>query len=391
MTPPSPAVTLSFVSSMAAIGREEWNALVGSGCPFLRWEWLSLLEDSGAVRPETGWLPAHCTARAEGGLVAAAPLYIKGHGRGEFVYDQMWAEVASRLSRPYYPKLVAASPFTPVAGYRFLTRPGIFRPAMARTMLQAMDHLAEANGLSGIHVLFAEDSFADELEDLGFTAWEHQGFVWRNKGYRHFEDFLGEFRTGQRKNIRRERERLREAGIRVEIVDGPDVPDSWFSLMYRYYEDTNDKFGEWGCKFLPLAFFEGLADRFRNRLAFSAAFLPGGTDPVGLAFLVHDGGRLYGRYWGADQDIAFLHFELCYYAPIEWAISRGLELFDPGMGGEHKPRRGFASKVNRSLHRFRDPIMAAVFARNIPQVNTLTREYIEDLESLSAFKRPPRS
>lgn len=373
---------------MRSFDREEWNALTRDDTPFMRWEWLDLLETSGAVRPETGWLPAHCGVRAGNVLAGAAPLYLKGHGQAEFVYDQIWADAASRMDLPYYPKLVAATPFTPVAGYRFLALPGIARPALTGAMLEAMSRLAEVHDLSGLHVLFAGDDFADELEDFDFIAWEHQGFIWQNPGYRDFDDFLDRFRAGQRKNIRRERQRLRDSGVEVAVVPGTDAPDSWFSLMYDYYEDTNGKFGEWGCKYLPRAFFEGLADCFRDRLAFSAAFLRGQKEPVGLALLAHGGGALFGRYWGAAEEIAFLHFELCYYAPIEWAIARGITRFDPGMGGEHKPRRGFASRTTRSLHRFRDPRFSSVFALNIPKINAMTREYIDSLEAFSAFKRP---
>lgn len=376
---------------MHQLNQEEWNLLAGNSRPFMRWEWLALLEDSGAVCPKTGWLPAHCAVHNGEKLIAAAPLYLKGHGRGEFVYDQMWAEVAERLQRPYYPKLIAVSPFTPVADYSFLTHPGISRRALSPVMLESMARLAEANDLSSHHVLFAEPSFAEELEAAGFMAWEHQGFMWMNQGFCSFEDFLGEFRAGQRKNIRRERRLLRDSGVRVEVVQGADIPDSWFGLMYRYYEDTNDKFGEWGCKYLPQTFFEGLADGFRERLAFCAAFIPGTADPVGLALLVHGADKLYGRYWGASEDIPFLHFELCYYTPIEWAIANRLSYFDPGMGGEHKPRRGFCSRVTRSMHRFRDPVMTGVFSRNIPQLNAMTQDYIEGLDSLSAFKRTCRS
>jgi predicted N-acyltransferase len=372
---------------MRSFDRGEWNALTQDDTPFMRWEWLDLLETSGAVRPETGWLPAHCGVRAGGVLAGAAPLYLKGHGQAEFVYDQIWADAAVRMDLPYYPKLVAAAPFTPVAGYRFLARSGISRPVLAGAMLEAMDRLAEAHELSGLHVLFARDAFADELEEFGLMTWEHQGFLWENPGYRDFGDFLDRFRAGQRKNIRRERKRLRESGVEVVVVPGADAPASWFSRMYDYYADTNDKFGEWGCKYLPRAFFKGLEGCFRDHLAFSAAFLKGHPDPVGLALLAHGGGALYGRYWGAAQDIPFLHFELCYYAPIEWAIARGLSRFDPGMGGEHKPRRGFSSRITRSLHRFRDPRLASLFAVNIPKINAMTREYIDGLEAFSARRR----
>ncbi|KAF0233247.1 MAG: hypothetical protein FD177_1878 [Desulfovibrionaceae bacterium] len=384
------ALTVSFAPSMGHLDRQEWNRLAAGAPPFMRWEWLNLLESCGAVSTEAGWMPAHCVLRVCDKLVAAAPLYVKGHGQGEFVYDQLWADVAQRLDLPYYPKLVAVSPFTPVAGYRFLTAPGFSQRGMAGAVLEGMDHLVEANEFSGLHVLFAQDEFADDLESYGLTAWEHQGFIWENQGYRFFEDFLEVFRTGQRKNIRRERRALRESGVRVEIVDGEDAPDFWFELMHHYYADTCSKFGEWGCKYLPLSFFQGLADVFREHVAFAAGFLEGREEPVGLSLLIHGEGELYGRYSGAALEIPFLHFELCYYAPIAWAIERGILSFDPGMGGEHKPRRGFNSRVTRSLHRFAHPLMAHVFERHIPEINALTREHVQELQDLCAFRRGGR-
>jgi len=387
MTNPATGLTVSFSRSMREFDPAAWNALAQDAPPFMRHEWLELLERSGAVRAETGWMPLHCSVASGESLVAAAPLYLKGHGQGEFVYDQLWAGLAARVGQPYYPKLVAASPFTPAAGYRFLMRRGLHHASVAPGMLAAMERLAQDNGLSGLHVLFLEDAFADTLGALDMPLWEHQAFLWENEGYRDFQDFLERFRAGQRKNIRRERERLREAGVRVEIVTGPDVPDAWFELMYRFYADTNDKFGEFGCRYLPRTFFEGLAEGpLRPFLAFSAALEAGSAQPVGLALLLHGVGGLWGRYWGAARDIPFLHFELCYYAPIQWAIGQGMAFFDPGMGGEHKPRRGFASRVTRSAHRFVNPLLEGLFETNIGQVNALTREYAEELGALSRLK-----
>ena len=386
MSEPDQTLSLSFAPSMGHFDPRQWNALAKDAPPFMRWEWLDLLETTGAVSPETGWQPAHCALYKSGRLAAAAPLYIKSHGQGEFVYDQLWAEAASRLGLPYYPKLVAASPFTPAAGYRFLTAEGLPRLAAVRAFLAAMDSLCQARGLTGLHILFTDDAFAARMEKLTLTAWEHQGFIWTNQDYKSFQDFLTRFTAGGRKSIRRERERLRESGIRVEMVEGEDAPESWFSLMYRYYADTSDKFGEWGCKFLPRGFFTGLADTFREHVVFSAGYLPGTADPVGLAVFIKGADTLYGRYWGAARDIPFLHFELCYYVPIEWAIARKIKYFDPGMGGEHKPRRGFDSRPVKSFHTFQNPVLDRVFAVNVPRINALNQEYIRELQAMSAFK-----
>jgi len=386
MTQPEETFSLSFVSSMERFAPLEWNALAKDAPPFMRWEWLNLLETSGAVSPATGWLPAHCALFKDARLVAAAPLYAKGHGRGEYVYDQLWADAAAKLNVPYYPKLVAASPLTPAAGYRFLLGEGLPRRAAVRTLVSAMDSLCRKHGLTGLHLLFSDDSFAVELRELGLLAWEHQGFLWTNQGYQSFQDFLARFTANGRKSIRQERKRLRASGVRVEMVQGFDAPDSWFPLMYEYYADTCDKFGEWGCKFLPLSFFTKLADAFREHILFSAAYLPGSPTPVALAFFLKGSDTLYGRYWGAARDIPFLHFELCYYAPIEWAITNNIAFFDPGMGGEHKPRRGFDSRIIKGFHAFQNPVLDRVFTDNIPRINAFIREHVQELQDMSAFK-----
>lgn len=387
MIPTSSDLAFTWSRSMAEIDPAEWNALPGAGSPFLRWEWLHLLEASGSVSQDTGWIPVHLAVRREHALVAAAPMYIKTHGEGEFVYDHLWADVAARMAIPYYPKLLGASPFSPVAGYRFLLAPSEDPAPLTAAMLRAMDRLCLANELSGCHVLFAADAFAARLEEAGYHAWEHQGFLWENQGFARFDDFLARLRSGQRKNIRRERRDLADQGVRVEIVDGPDVPERWWGLMHHYYADTNARFGPWACKYLTPDFFEGLPRAVPDNLALAAAFSPGRRDPVALALLLHDRDTVYGRYWGAGEDIAFLHFELCYYAPIDWCIRRGKRYFDPGMGGEHKPRRGFRSRTTRSLHRFHDPRMEMIFRKYIGQINGLTQEHIAAMNAMTAFKQ----
>ncbi|WP_459933128.1 GNAT family N-acetyltransferase [Fundidesulfovibrio butyratiphilus] len=389
--PQSAALTVSYVRSLGEVRPEEWNALEGARLPFLNHHWLHLLETSGSIRPQTGWLPLHCLVRRDGRLVAAAPLYLKGHGQGEFVYDALWADVATRLGVSYYPKLVAASPLTPVSGYRFLFAPGEDQAHLTTLILQAMLRLSQANELSGLHLLFVAKPLLDALRPLELGTWRHQGFLWKNAGYQTFADHLADFRSGARKNVLHERRALAASGVDVQMVEGPDVPADWFALMYDYYSSTNDKFGAWGCKYLTREFFLGLArPELATFLVLGAAFVPEDDRPAALALFVKSDDTLYGRYWGASRNLAFLHFELCYYAPVEYAIRHGLRFFDPGMGGEHKPRRGFRSICSTSLHHFSDARLTGVFDANIDQLNTMTYDQVEELNAMLPYRNQER-
>jgi len=388
MTSPPVSISFAFSQSMRELDRAAWDALaLPRPSPFLEWDWLDLLERSGSVGPEKGWLPLHLTASSGGQVVAAAPLYLKNHSQGEFVFDHVFADAAKSLGESYYPKLVAASPFTPATGYEFLTSPDLDPDLACRVVAEGMDRLCRSGGLSGAHVLFAAPKLAERLARFGFQAWAHQGFIWENKGYCDFDDFLGAMRAPRRKAVRREREELRRSGVTVRLYCGDEIPDRFFPLMYALYERTNDKFGRYSCKYLTPTFFEGLSGALRRRILFTAAFLPGCDEPMAMAMFVRKNELLFGRYWGSFKDVPCLHFELCYYAPIAWAIENGLQRFDPGMGGEHKARRGFVSRPAYSLHRFAIPGVSALFARHIEEINRLEEEYVEEMNALSPFRR----
>jgi len=389
MTQPNQPSYVSTVSrSMASIDREAWNALaLPRPSPFLEWEWLDLLERSGSVRPENGWLPLHMTLSREGRIMAAAPFYLKSHSEGEFVFDHVFAGAARDMGERYYPKLVAAAPFTPAEGYELLLAPGLDEELGTRLVAESVRRLVRTAEASGVHVLFAAPWLAGQLAKLGYEAWTHQGFIWENEGYERFEDFLSALRAPRRKTIKRERAAIKAAGVAVRVIEGPDIPDRYFPLMHALYEKTNDKFGPYSCKYLTPAFFEGLSGDLRRRVLMSAAFVDGREDPVALALLVKKGDLLFGRYWGGFVDIPFLHFELCYYAPIAYAIESGIRLYDPGMGGEHKARRGFKSRPVVSLHDIALPGVRLLFHRHIEEINRLEMEYVDEMNSMSPFRR----
>ena len=377
----SSAYSISWIQNISEINRDEWDGLAKRlPTPFLEWDWLRLMELSGSTTAKTGWQPHHLTVRRGSDLVAAAPMYIKGHSAGEFVFDHVWADVAGRMGIEYYPKIVGMSPFTPMSGYRFLIAPGEDVPQLTSVMVAEIDRLCRRYLLSGSSFLFVDPEWHREMLDLGYFGWQHQSYAWLNQGYNGFDDYLAIFNSNQRRNIKRERKAIEKQGIALRILTDERIPRSFFPLMYRFYEHTNDKFGPWGCRYLTESFFEGLYDRYRHRLVFIAAYDSKDSSlPIGMSMLVTKGRQLYGRYWGCTHPINSLHFNACYYAPIEWAIENGIHRFDPGAGGAHKIRRGFTAVSSFSLHRFSDPRMLQIMQNHMDEINRLEQEQIDAL------------
>jgi hypothetical protein len=344
------------------------------------------MEASGSMRPETGWLPIHLTVWAGTELLAAAPLYVKGHSEGEFVWDYIWADVAGRLGIPYYPKMVGMSPATPVTGYRFLMAPGEDEHGLTAAMVQSIDDLCRQNNMAGLSFNYVDPQWLTVMEDLGFVAWKHQSYVWENPGFSSFEDYLWSFDKNQRRNIRRERKKLSEQNLTIKPFSGERITLELLEKMYRFYERTNAQFGPWAAKYLNREFFTGLFDDYRHRiLLLGACDRENDGDPVGMSFLLRKGEQLYGRYWGSTGHYDSLHFNACYYGPIEWAIANGVRRFDPGIGSSHKVRRGFQAISNWSLHRFYDPNLARIMAQHIGEINRMEQERIDSLNQAAPF------
>ena len=383
----SSAYSISWIQNISEINRDEWDGLAKRlPTPFLEWHWLRLMELSSSTTAKTGWLPHHLTVRRGSDLVAAAPMYIKGHSAGEFVFDHVWADVAGRMGIEYYPKIVGMSPFTPMSGYRFLIAPGEDVPQLTSVMVAEIDRLCRRYLLSGSSFLFVDPEWHREMLDLGYFGWQHQSYAWLNQGYNGFDDYLAIFNSNQRRNIKRERKAIEKQGIALRILTDDRIPRTFFPLMYRFYEHTNDKFGPWGCRYLTESFFEGLYDRYRHRLVFIAAYDSRDSSlPIGMSMLVTKGRQLYGRYWGCTHPIDSLHFNACYYAPIEWAIENGIHRFDPGAGGAHKIRRGFTAVSSFSLHRFSDPRMLQIMQNHMDEINRLEQEQIDALNQELPF------
>ena len=388
MTQPQPtSYAVAWINSISEVDPVQWDALAEPlTTPFLEWEWLREMEISKSTTAETGWLPQHLTIWSGNRLVAAAPLYIKAHSAGEFVFDHTWADVARQLSISYYPKLVGMSPFTPMIGYRFLIAADEDEDQITRQMVNEIEHLCSQFGLSGCSFLFVDPQWRKLMIRLGFISWLHQSFSWHNQGYRCFDDYLDVFNSNQRRNIKRERRSIEHQGVYLQTFAGDEIPPALLAAVYPFYESTNDKFGPWGCKYLKQPFFEGLANGFLHRLLLVAAFKKANPDtPIGLSLLVHKRDRLFGRYWGCAYKIDSLHFNACYYSPIEWGIAHGIKRFDPGMGGYHKIRRGFKAVGNYSLHRFFDERLEHVMNSHIGHINQLEQEQIDELNAELPF------
>ncbi|MFB2920743.1 GNAT family N-acetyltransferase [Aerosakkonema funiforme] len=385
-----PRYSVNWINRIDEIPQQEWDALaMPLNTPFLEWEWLNNMETSGSTKAQTGWLPQHLTVWRDRQLVAAAPLYIKGHSYGEFVFDHQWADLAQRLGVQYYPKLLGMTPFTPAEGYRFLIAPGEDEDELTELMVAAIDHFCDLNRISGCNFLYVDPQWRPVMERHGFTSWLHHSYIWQNKGFKTFDDYLGVFNANQRRNIKRERKAVTEAGLQLHTVTGEAVSKSLLSQMYHFYSDHCDKFGWWGSKYLTKRFFEQLYPKYRHRVLFVAAYNEAQNPhhPIGMSFCITKGDRLFGRYWGSSQEIDCLHFDACYYTPIEWAIAHGIQTFDPGAGGRHKKRRGFPATANHSLHRFYHPRLSQILRSYISQVNEMEQQEIDAVNQDIPFSR----
>ncbi len=352
---------VKVLGGLGEVEREEWDALAAGGSPFLEWDWLASLEESGCVARTTGWLPQHLVVRdRRGRLLAACPLYLKGHSMGEFVFDHDWAAAAERAGIEYYPKLLVGVPFTPATGERFLTAAGTDRGALIEALGRALREICDGNDLSSVHVNFCRSDEAEALRGVGFLERVGFQYQWCNAGYATFEDYLRHFRSKRRNQIRREQRELAAQEVRIDIRAGEAIPDDWFPVMFDFYKSTIDKL-YWGRQYLQPRFFDELRRRFKRNLCFVMAFQHGA--PIAGTFNVQKGGVFYGRYWGASRELRHLHFNVCYYAAVSHCIDTGLERFEPGAGGEFKTLRGFDPQPTRSMHYVREPRLAAAIDR----------------------------
>ncbi len=388
-TRPESIWTLRWHNAMAEVDQQQWDRLAAPlQTPLMEWQWLHHLEASGSIAPRYGWRPCHLTLWDRQRLIAAAPLYIKTHSEGEFVFDHWWAKLSQDFGIAYYPKLVGMSPATPAVGYRFLLDPELAPDCVTEALLAAIDERCKALALTTCQFNFVDPQWQSSLPAHGFLAWDHQSFLWANPGWETFEDYLDIFKSSQRRNIRRERARMQKMGLNLHALTGDQLEPDLAELMYRYYLNTNAQYGPWAARFLNADFFRAIFRHYRHRLLLMAAYQ--GTndrEPIALSMLLFKRRHLIGRYWGTAVPIKDLHFNMCFYAPIQWAIDNNIQTFDPGAGSHHKIQRGFKAVSNTSLHRFYDPRLKALFQHLIQEVNQMEQANIRTLNNSLPFAK----
>ncbi len=372
-------LTLTLHRAIAEIGAAEWDACAGDN-PFTSHAFLSALEDSGSTGPRTGWLPQHVALRdAAGTLLACAPCYAKAHSYGEYVFDHGWADAFERAGGRYYPKLQVASPFSPVPGPRLLRRPGVPVAALAQALRQAM----EALDCSSVHVTFCT---REEWEALGACGWLLRigvQFHWHNRGYGSFEDFLAALSARKRKALRRERRSVAESGLVLRTLRGPEVTAAQWQAFHRFYRNTVD--ARWGSAYLTPRFWPLLGERLGERVVLMWAERDG--EPVAGALNLLGRDALYGRNWGAAEEVPFLHFELCYLRAIEFAIEHGLPRVEAGAQGEHKIARGYLPVETWSAHLIRHAGLARAVADFLEAERPAVRARMAALMEHSPYRR----
>lgn len=352
--------TLTVHDRIADIGREAWDACASStGDPFVSFDFLHACEASLSAAPRQGWAPRHLALRDEtDAALGVMPLYLKGNSQGEYVFDHSWADAYERAGGRYYPKLLGAVPFTPATGPRFLSHPDSDHPTVREALLQGALTLVQRLGVSSLHVNFPTRDDWTATTQAGLLPRQDMQFIWRNNGYRTFDDFLAALSSNRRKTIRRER-RDAQAGLDIRILTGAGIEEAHWDAFFAFYMDTGSR--KWGRPYLTRDFFTRVGATMSERIALVMALRDGTPIAGALNFIGRD--ALYGRQWGALEDVPFLHFELCYYQAIDFAIARGLARVEAGAQGEHKIARGYLPSSVYSAHFIADPALREPVAR----------------------------
>ncbi|MBB4658882.1 GNAT family N-acetyltransferase [Parvularcula dongshanensis] len=379
----SAALTAETVPSIDEIGKAAWDAQANPEGrpfhPFVAYDFLHALEESGSVKPETGWAPRHLVLKRDGEVIGVQPAYLKGHSQGEYVFDHAFADAYRRAGGRYYPKLLSAVPFTPATGPRLLSATEEGRELLASVGPQVADQLS----LSTFAVNFPEPAEKDLLEASSYLIRSGQQYHFRDAGYGDWQGFLGALNARHRKSLRKEREAVASCGVDIRWLTGSDVTEDVLDAFWTFYQDTGER--KWGSPYLTRSFFSLLTERMADRLLFIMAYRNG--RPIAGAMNLIGDETLYGRYWGRTEHVPFLHFEVCYYQAIDFALSRGLSRVEAGAQGEHKVARGYAPVATYSAHWFRDANFREAVAHYLAHEREAVDEEIAYLSEFTPFKR----
>ncbi|WP_288585166.1 GNAT family N-acetyltransferase [uncultured Methylobacterium sp.] len=392
-TPVPGTLQVRVVQRIGEIAAADWDrcahsaeSMAGAGeshNPFVSHAFLSALEDSGCVGGRTGWVPLHVAAERDGQVIGYAPCYLKSHSQGEYVFDHGWADAFERAGGRYYPKLQVSVPFTPVTGPRFLIAPGEDAHEATAALVAGLRALRRQVEASSIHATFLPEAEAERAGALGFLRRVDQQFHWDNDGYTTFEDFLGALASRKRKAIKRERRDALATGLTIEWVTGADLTEAHWDAFYRFYVDTGSR--KWGRPYLNRRFFSLIGERMPERILLVMARREG-QYVAGAINLIGDR-ALYGRNWGCIEDHPFLHFEVCYYQAIDFAIRHGLARVEAGAQGEHKLARGYRPVITHSAHDIADSGLRAAIADYLRREARHVAAAAEELDAATPFRR----
>ena len=380
-------IEIRILTSLADIPAAAWDACACVGMdrpidPFTTHRFLSALEVSGSVGSGTGWVPRHITAYLDDQLIGAAPAYAKAHSQGEYVFDHSWADAYMRAGGRYYPKLQITVPFTPATGRRFLTRAG-YEDVGQSALIQGAVQLAAENQLSSLHITFCTEAEAEVGKTMGLMHRLGQQFHWVNAGYQSFDDFLASLSSRKRKNIRRERAQAQDFGGTIHAFTGDQITPDHLAAFWHFYQDTGAR--KWGTPYLSREFFNVAHETLRDDMLLVMAQRDGKWVAGALNFIGAD--TLFGRYWGCVQDHPALHFEVCYYRAIDYAIAHGLQRVEAGAQGGHKLARGYMPVATHSLHWIADEGFRSAVAQFLEHEREAVDEDIEVMTSYGPFKR----
>jgi uncharacterized protein len=381
-------VTARLAGPASEIGEAAWNACAnpeGAACPhpFTRYEFFAALEESGSATARTGWRPCHLAVERDGRIEGLMPLYLKNHSRGEYVFDWGWADAFERAGGRYYPKLQACVPFTPATGRRLLVARDAPLEETRNALLAAGAAAVSELEASSLHISFPTKEEWRIAGEMGFLQRTDQQFHWENRGYANFDDFLADLSSSKRKNLRKERAAVREAGVEFDWLTGSDLTQSVWDRFFEFYMDTGSR--KWGRPYLTREFFSRVGQTMADQILLVFAKLNGRA--IGGALNFFGGGVLYGRNWGATEFVPFLHFEACYYQAIEFAIARGLKTVEAGAQGPHKLLRGYMPVETYSAHFIAHAGLRLAIADFLRAERAAVSEQIEELTEHAPFRK----